>query len=314
MAKLFRKRSILAKLETTYGSDSSPTGANDAIQVSNLEIAPSESEVLSRDLIRPYLGNSPQLVANTRVTVNFTVEYAGSGTAGTAPQYGPLLKACGMSETIVTDTSATYAPVSESFDSVTIYYSTDGLQHIVTGCRGTFSISLNANQIPVYNFTMTGQYTAPTDTADPSPTYQNQADPEIFNDTNTTAFTLFSATSLTLQSAEIDLGNEVVYRELVNSDKEVLIVDRAATANFVIEAPTLATKDFFALSVASTEGNMSITHGDTAGNIITLSAPSSSLSLGNPTYSEDQGIVMLNVPTVMVPSTSGNDEISIVYT
>ena len=54
--------------------------------------------------------------------------------------------------------------------------------------------------------------------------------------------------------------------------------------------------------------------GATAGNIITLTAPTSGLSLGNPTYSEDQGIVMLNIPTTMVPSSSGNDEISLAFT
>jgi|TARA_B100000085_G_scaffold284014_1_gene315992 hypothetical protein len=279
-----------------------------------LEISPAESEVLSRDLVRTYLGNSPQLIANTRVNVNFEIEYAGSGTAGTAPKYDPILKSCGMSATTVANTSVTYAPVSASFSSCTIYYSTDGIRHKVTGCRGTFTISLNANQIPVYNFSMTGQYVAPTDTADPSLTISNQADPVIFNDTNTTSFTLFSATGLALQSAEIDLGNEVVYRELVNSTKEVLIVDRAATANFVIEAPALSTKDFFALSVAGTAGNLSIVHSGGAGNIITLTAPATGLSLGNPTYSEDTGIVMLNIPTTMVPSSSGNDEISIAYT
>lgn len=314
MAKLARVRSILAKEESSYGVDASPTGSADAIQVSALEIAPAESEVLSRDLIRSYLGNSPQLIANTRVSVTFTVEYAGSGTAGTAPQYGPLLKACGLGETVVAATSVTYEPVSTSFDSVTIYIDNDGIRHIVTGARGTFNISLNANQIPVINFTMTGQYNAPTDTASPTLTFQNQEDPEIFNDTNTTSFTLFSETGLALQSVEIDLGNEVVYRELVNSDKEVLITNRAATANFVIEAPTLSDADFFALAVAGTSGNLSIVHGTTGGNIITLTAPTSGLSLGNPTYSEDQGIVMLNLPTTMVPSSSGNDEISIEYT
>lgn len=314
MAKLARVRSILAKTESSYGSDSTPTGSANAIQVSALEINPAESEVLSRELIRSYLGNSPQLIANTRVSVTFTVEYSGSGAAGTAPKYGPLLEACGFSETVVGSTSVTYAPRSTSFESVTMYIDNDGIRHKVLGARGTFAISLNANQIPVYNFTMTGQYVAPTDTASPALTFSNQADPEIFNDTNTTAFTLFSETGLALQSAEIDLGNEVVYRELVNSSKEVLIVDRAATANFVIECPTLAVADFFALSVAGTSGNLSIVHGATAGNIITLTSPATGLSLGNPTYSEDQGIVMLNIPTTMVPSSAGNNELTLAYT
>jgi hypothetical protein len=309
--KIYRKRTVLVKAESTYGTDSTPAGS-DAVQVRNLEITPVEADVLSRDLVRPYLGNSPQLIANTRVTVTFEVEYAGSGTAGTAPRYGALLKSCGFSETVVTSTSVTYAPVSSSFSSCTIYFSIDGIRHKVTGCRGNFSLNLTANQIPVINFTMTGQYNAPTDTADPTPTYTNQAAPLIFNDTNTTTFSLFSSTALALQNCQVDIGNEVVYRELVNSDKEVIITNRAASGSFAIEAPTLATKDFFAAAVAGTTGALSLVHGTAGGNIITLS--SSVVSLGNPAYAEDQGVVMLNLPFTLVPTSSGNDEITLAYT
>jgi hypothetical protein len=313
MAKLYRKRTVLVKAESTYGTDSTPAGS-DAVQVRNLEITPVESEVLSRDLVRTYLGNSPQLIANTRVLVTFEVEYSGSGTAGTAPRYGALLKACGFSETVVASTSVTYAPVSTSFSSVTIYYSTDGVRHKVTGARGTFTINLNANQIPVINFTMTGQYNAPTDTADPTTTFTNQAAPQIFNDTNTTSFSLFGVGSLPLQSCTLDVGNEVVYRELVNSDKEVSIVNRAGNGSLVIEMATLATHDFFADAVAGTTGAMSITHGTVAGNIVTLASASGGISLGNPSYSEDQGVVMLNLPYTLVPSSAGNDEFTLAYT
>jgi hypothetical protein len=313
MAKLYRKRTVLIKVESTYGTDSSPAGT-DACQVRNLEVTPVQSDIVSRDLIRPYLGASPQLIANNRVQVTFEVEYAGSGTAGTAPRYGSLLKACGFSETIVASTSVTYAPVSTSFSSVTIYYSTDGVRHKVTGARGTYSLNLTANQIPVINFTMTGQYVAPTDTADPTPTFTAQATPKIFNDTNTTAFTLFSETDLPLQSCQLDIGNEVVYRELINSDKEVLIVNRSGSGTLAIEMPTLASHDFFADAVASTTGNLSIVHGTAGGNIVTLASAANAISLGAPAYSEDSGIVMLNLPYTLVPSTAGNDEFTLAYT
>jgi ABC-type uncharacterized transport system ATPase subunit len=55
-----------------------------------------------------------------------------------------------------------------------------------------------------------------------------------------------------------------------------------------------------------------LVHGTTAGNIITLS--SSVVSLGNPAYAEDQGVVMLNLPFTLVPTSSGNDEITLAYT
>jgi len=313
MAKLYRKRTVLVQTESTYGTDPTPTGS-DAVQVRNLEITPVESEVLTRDLIRPYLGNSPQLIANTRVVVTFEVEYSGSGTAGTAPRYGRLLKACGFSETIVASTSVTYAPVSASFSSVTMYFSLDGVRHIVTGARGTFTINLNANQIPVLNFTITGQYNAPTDTADPAVTFGAQATPQIFNDTNTTAFTLFASSAIPLQSCTLDVGNEVVYRELVNSSKEVSIVNRSGSGTLVTEMVPLATKDFFSNAVAGTSGAFSIAHGTNAGNIITLATAAGAMSLGGPTYSEDAGVVMLNLPYTLVPTSSGNDEFTLVYT
>ena len=98
MALLTRKRLILAKAESPYGTDSTPDGT-DAVLVRTLEITPIEADVVSRDLIRPYLGNSDQLLANTRVSITFEVELAGSGTAATAPRFGSLLKACGMAET-----------------------------------------------------------------------------------------------------------------------------------------------------------------------------------------------------------------------
>ena len=102
MALLTRKRLILIEEESTYGTDASPDGA-DAVLVRDLSIVPQQSDVVSRDLIRPYLGASEQLLANTRVECTFSVELAGSGTAGVAPRYGKALKACGFEETIVTD-------------------------------------------------------------------------------------------------------------------------------------------------------------------------------------------------------------------
>ena len=106
MALLLRKRLIVIETETTYGTDAAPDAA-DAVLVRDLNITPQSSDVVSRQLIRPYLGASQQLLANTRVECTFSVELAGSGTAGTAPQYGKALKACGLAETIVASTSGT---------------------------------------------------------------------------------------------------------------------------------------------------------------------------------------------------------------
>lgn len=309
---LTRKRLIQVKIESTYGTDSSPTGT-DALLVRNLEITPIEADVVSRDLIRPYFGNSPQLLANSRVSITFQVELAGSGTAGTAPRYGHLLKSCAMTETIVASTSVTYTPRSDfpAGTSATIYFNNDGIRHIMTGCRGTFAINAEVGQIPTIDFTMVGVYNAPTDTPLPSVTYSAQASPLIFRQGNTSAFQFFSYAGC-LQSVSFDMGNETVYRELVGCTKEIIITNRASNGTVMIEAPALGTKDFFNLAQTETTGNLTFLHGTTAGNRVTLTAGQCDVS--NPTYADQDGVQMLSIPYVAVPTTAGNDEVSIAFT
>jgi hypothetical protein len=310
MSLLSRKRLILAKTETTYGTESVPAGT-DAVLVRSLEVTPLEADVVSRDLIRPYLGNSDQLLANPRVLCTFEVELAGSGTAGTAPRYDALLKACGMSATIVASTSVTYAPVSASFSSCTIVYNVDGVQHKLTGARGTVTMNCELGQIPTLQFEMTGIYNAPTDTAQPAVTYSNQATPLLFRDGNTSAFQFFSYSGC-LNSVSFNLANEIVHRELIGCTKEVLITDRRPAGEVSIEAPNIAAKDFFSLALGSATGNLTFLHGTTAGNRVTFTA--SQVDVTQPSYTDQDGIQMLQVPYVALPTTAGNNEFSLAFT
>ena len=310
MALLTRKRLILVKKETTYGTDSSPLGT-DALLVRNLDITPIEADLVSRDLIRPYLGNSPSLLANSRVGITFQVELAGSGTAGTAPRFGAILQACGMVEAIVASTSVTYSYTSSSFSSATIYFNNDGILHKATGCRGTFTMNAAVGQIPTLDFTMTGVYNAPTDTAAPSVTYSNQASPLVFRQGNTSAFQFFTYAGC-LQSVTFDCANSIVYRELVGCTKEVVLTDRKPSGTVMIEAVALATKDYFNIAQTETTGNLTFLHGTTAGNRVTFTA--SQCDVSNPSYGDQDGVQMLNIPYLAIPTTAGNDEMTLAFT
>ena len=310
MALLSRKRLILVKTEATYGTDSSPAGT-DALLVRNLDITPLSGDVVSRDLIRPYMGNYDQLISLTSVAINFEVELAGSGTAGTAPKYDAILKACGLAATIVSSTSVTYAPVSASFSSATIYFNVDGVLHKLTGCRGSMNMSCAVGAIPTLSFNLTGVYNAPTDTAQPAVTYSAQATPLIFREGNTSSFSFFSYSGV-LQSVDFNLANDLVYRELVGGTKETLITDRKPAGTVMIEAPTIATKDFFTTALASSTGNLTFLHGTTAGNRVTFTA--SQVDVLNPTYQDQDSIMMLSVPYVAIPTTAGNNEFSLAFT
>jgi hypothetical protein len=310
MPLLTRKRTILLKSEATYGTDATPTGS-DALVVRSIDVTPLAADLVSRDLIRPYLGNSAQLVANERVECNFDVEYASSGTAGTAPRWGPAMLACGTAATVVANTSVTYAPVSSSFSSATIYYFADGIKHAVTGWRGTFEITKAVGQIPVLSFRGTGIYNTPTDTAVGAVTYTNQADPLIVRETNTSNYSLFSHAGC-LSSFSFALNADVQMRSLVGCTKEVAFLDRKPSGQVMIEMVPIATKDYFTIAKGSTTGNLTITHGTTAGN--RLAFTSGQTDLTTPTYGDENGVIMLNIPYVCLPTSAGNDEFSIACT
>lgn len=306
MPLLYRRRTILAKIETTYGTDPTPTGSANAILVRNMSITPLAAETVSRDLIRPYLGNSPELIASKYVTIEFEVEIAGSGTAGTAPKYSPLLRACGLAETVSAGVDVAYSPVSTGFESVTLYHNVDGVLHKITGARGNVEFTINARAIPVMKFSMTGIYNAPSDAALPTVDYTGFQSPIAANTSNTTGFSLFSYSGI-LESLSLNMGNAVTYRSLIGSES-VLITDRKVSGTAVFEAPTITAKDFFAAAIGTTLGNLAITQGTVAGNKFVID--SSYIDLGTPSYSENDGIAMINVPFVAVPSGNGNNEIS----
>ena len=118
MPLLSRKRLLLTKIESTYATDSSPAGT-DAVLVRNLEITPIEADTVSRDLIRPYLGHSQQILSQARVSITFEVELAGSGTSGTASRVDSLLRACGMAAT-TTSSDVTGTAQAGSAGSITL--------------------------------------------------------------------------------------------------------------------------------------------------------------------------------------------------
>ena len=50
----------------------------------------------------------------------------------------------------------------------------------------------------------------------------------------------------------------------------------------------------------------------TAGNRFTFTA--SQCDIANPSYSDQDGIQMLNIPYIAVPTTAGNDEVTLAFT
>lgn len=307
MPKFWRKKTLLAKVESVYGTDPVPTGAANAILAANVTLRPIEGEDVNRDVIQPFLGARGDILVNTHVALEFDVEIAGAGAVDAPPKYGPLLRACGLAETITPTTGPVdYDPVSENQESVTIYMNYDGTRHAMLGVRGTVSLSLTAAALPRYRFVVTGLFVAVADQALPTVDTSGFQTALQVSTTNTPVFTLDGLAAV-LQELNVDLGSQVQYRGLVNSES-VVISDRVATGSALFEAPPLATKDFFAIAIARTKVALALTHGTVAGNKVLLAAPTA--EVGRPAYENSQGIVMLRTPLKFIPS-AGDDEIQI---
>jgi hypothetical protein len=306
------KRAIIAKIEATYGTDPVPTGASNAVLVKNIQWRPEQVTYASREQVAlPSLGRFSSKTATKRAEIEFDVEVSGASAAGTPPPYGALLRACGMSETVVAVTSVTYAPISAAFEGVTIYVNVDGLQQKLIGCRGSVQLMMRNEDIPVFHFRFIGFYSTPTDTALPTLTLTSHVAPLPMNKTNTTPITLHGF-ACGLQEADFDAANAVDYQSFPGGSEQVFLTNRLPTGRVVIEHPTIAQKDYFSIVDSGATGLFTFTHGTVAGNKMQFNGAQARLT--NPRRGNIRGIATLEMDIEHAPSNTLNDDWSIVFT
>jgi len=308
---LWRNRLALTKIETTYNTSSTPA-ATDALLFTELDVSPLAVELKERGNIQSYFGNRASIVTQRTVPVKATVELAGSGTAGTAPRWGSLLRSSAAAEAIVASTSVTYSPVSSGFSSYSFdFYKDDGAKQAFTGLRGTAELKMSTGAIPTLMFDHIGQYGAPGALTLPTATYSAQASPVAVNSDNTTAVSVHGF-SACMSDFSFSLGVETTFRQLAGCTKEVFVTGRKPKGSLTIELPNFATKDFLAIVTAQTTGSISWQHGQTAGNIITFTA--STCAFDTPSIQEQDAITMITLPFRPLPTSAGNNEWSIALT
>jgi hypothetical protein len=306
MTRFVRKLAVLAKIETVYGTDAAPTGSANAILMTEVALTPMAGSEESRDLLLPYMGHQGVVLTGEHVILEGSVEIAGSGTAGDAPAYGPLLRACGLSEVIDAGVSVTYAPVSAGFEALSIYYNLDGVKHVLLGARGSITFEMTPQRIPRYRFRFLGLSGTITDQALPTVDHSAFQTPVVVNKANTTV--LLHGSAAPIERLSFDLGNQVEPRLLIGYEG-IEITDRRAAGSVTVQAGTLAEKDWFAIAKARTRGIIAVAHGITAGNIVETNGPT--VEVGRPTQGASQGIANYTLGLMLVPG-AGNDELSIV--
>jgi len=305
------RRAILqAKNESSYGVDPTLTAADNSILARNLRVKTMQQELDERRPARPWFGAAGKAIAKTARVISFDVELAGSGAAGTAPGFGPLLKACGCAETIVGATSAAYTPISTGESSVYLKFFNDGKLYAAPGARGNCIIAAPRGRVPLLQFNFLALYLIPADVAIPAPTLTAFQTPLAVNLANTPTSSLHG-TAVKLGGLELDFGNMVFHNNKPQSEAIVLL-DRMSRGRIGFEEETVATKDWYTAIRAGTTGALSIVHGTAAGNIVTIGAPN--LQLEDVDKAEEDMIAMENVPFNLRPGASGSDEFSLTFT
>ncbi|MFZ4286633.1 hypothetical protein [Variovorax sp. HJSM1_2] len=305
MAKSVKNMLLTLKVETTSGTDAAPTAAANSILVRNVTLNPITAEFVQRNNIRGYKGNFGSLAVGVHRVLEFEIELAGAGAAGTAPKWAPALKACGFSETLSASTSAVYQPVSSGEPTVTCYGYLDGLLFKLTGSKGTVSFELNSKQIPVMKYKFLGEYSPATDVVLPTTAdFSGYQQPLTVGKVNTPSFSAFGQ-PMVMQSLTMDMANALAYRDLVGAAGPTS-ADRSPAGSMVVETASAAVVNWGEITRLGTKGPLSIVHGTTAGNIIQADVPYVQVTAA-PTFSEDNSVSMTNVSFSMIPNT-GNDE------
>lgn len=307
MARKYRRKTLLAKIEPVYGTDAVPTGALNAILTKNLEISEFEGPTVERDVDRAALGNDITYHVGIYSVLKFDMELAGRGTTPeTPPAYGPLLRMCALAETAyatVGQERVEYTPVSSNEESGTLYFNMDGMLMKLLGARGKNAFKLDPGGMPYIQFEIWGLRVPAADDVLPTADYSAFQVPRPINDANTPTFSLH-AYAANLIGMSIDLGQQVVYRNVVG-EESIQIVDRAPKGQVTIEDVAVATKDYRSNVTNHALGALQLIHGTVSGNIVQIDA--SFVQLLKPRNVNSDGVVGLQMDVNLTPNV-GNDE------
>lgn len=306
---------LLIKIQPTPDTDPIPVGANSVV-FEGLDWKPYEGDTITRNRGRSYHGAQEQIRTGPYTDYSFSCELAQASAAGTAPGFGPALRACGMAEVIDPGVSVTYTPVSSGYEQVAAYQIDDQEQiQKSINCKGSFGIEINAGELPKINFSsFMGTYNRPITLVAPI-TVDNSsfedAVPVSFGATQTVTIDSYD---FCLDAFSYDHGGTVIYKDRPNCIG-TKITGRDGGGTLVVRAPSLSDKDVYAFlesHVNVTKVPIQVIHGDGSRPDLTVNIPLAQFTGLSKT--EIDGELFYSMPYKAIPSDpSGNDEIELIF-
>lgn len=301
----WKSKTLLAKIETVYGTDSVPTGAANAVLALNVTFMPMEGQDVVRNTERPTLGADPSLPAALHAKLSFEVDLVGSGNLGTAPAWGPLLRACAVAQVVTVGTKVEYNPVTDNHEAVSIYFQIDSTRHILLGSKGNAQLTVNAQGLPVIKFDLIGLFATPTEQAKPTVDFSAWQAAAIASKVNTPVFTI-GAVPFVMRNFGFGLGNAVEPRMLIGTET-IQITDKAETLDVSVEAVPMTTYNPYTIAQAQTLQAIQLIHGTVPAKRVQLDVPSAQQARLTGLDTGNQNIVEWPLKFTPLP-VAGNDQ------
>jgi hypothetical protein len=317
---LNRNSVILGKVESTYGTDPTPTVSANAIlgTVPQINL---DARILERSVTVRTLSPTAHIIGRKLVPFSYGVEFKSeqailAGSSSAPLQLDAILRASGFTPTYEAETSGgaddgyvTYAPRSTGLESLTHYFFPGNeMRHIVKGAFLDFNIEIAAGQYAMMNVNGKGIYTQPTDTSASALTLA----PDEPTPVESISLAFGAITGTVVRNLNIAMNNEIVERDDVNSAegfKGLRLTGRKPILKFRMEKELAATWNIYSALDAGTSYATTFTIGSVAGKKILVTIPK--LVLSSISESDDAGIVMLDVEALCArDSDSGDDEIT----
>jgi hypothetical protein len=304
---------ILAKIETTSGTDSVPVAGTDAVRAVGIPT-----------LNMSYLeqGDRPDAQTGALITadrssaagrfgeIDVTLEVKGGGSGGATPEADVFIRGCGMSKTVVGGTSVTYTTIDDAMETFTMYCYTGRKLIKMVGCVATMKLNGEAAKRGFMTFSVTGKIASdPTQVTTPTLTL-NAVIPPLFHSASATigAWTSADADPLVLKKASVDLANVRSPRPSAGATDGLIgfaITDRRTAQQQTLEVPALTTFDIFALSKAAGDTMPVSTWqiGTAIGN--RLKVQTGRWSLKAPKFGADNAITTYDLDGSLGPGATG---------
>lgn len=243
--------------------------------------------------------------ANVTVTNGSPLALPGGATI--VPTIGTAL-AVGDTWTIALGAALSrYTPVSDAFESNSLYFFKSGILYRQRGTRGSATLSFTERDVPKIAFDTKGLWERPLDQSPPTPAPAGFTKGLVLSKDNTPVATLFGV-PIVLSSLEVNLGNSVEYKDRPNQ-AEVILARPGTTATIKFRYPKLADWDVEMAAHDDLVGPLRLVHGTTSGNIVDLSAPR--VQITEPKQEQDGEEVACSANLTLLPSDAGNDDFTL---